>query len=131
MKTLSTLVLVALGIFAASAVARVDEATHDRDLYVRYCGACHGAGGKGDGPVAGVMYPTPADLTRLAERNHDKFPTQWVMRVVEGQAQIPAHGEPGMPVWGEDFRREPFGTRAKIREKVMRITAHLRAIQER
>jgi high-affinity iron transporter len=34
--------------------------------YKQYCVACHGEGGKGDGPAAGVLKPPPRDHTDRA-----------------------------------------------------------------
>jgi mono/diheme cytochrome c family protein len=32
-------------------------------LYAQYCATCHGAGGKGDGPISGTLNPRPANHT--------------------------------------------------------------------
>jgi mono/diheme cytochrome c family protein len=37
--------------------------------FVRYCSACHGAEGRGDGPAASALQSLPADLTRIAQRS--------------------------------------------------------------
>ncbi len=37
-----------------------------RELYAQECSACHGAGGRGDGPVARTLTPPPADLSARA-----------------------------------------------------------------
>ena len=37
-----------------------------RASYVKNCAACHGEGGRGDGPAAGVMKPPPRDHTDAA-----------------------------------------------------------------
>ncbi|MBL8951822.1 MAG: cytochrome c [Myxococcaceae bacterium] len=37
-------------------------------LFSQRCAACHGAGGKGDGPAAAGLKPAPADLTSQAVR---------------------------------------------------------------
>ena len=42
--------------------------------FVRYCSACHGVEGRGDGPAASVLQPPPADLTRIAQRRGGHFP---------------------------------------------------------
>ena len=36
--------------------------------FVRYCSACHGAEGGGDGPAAAALQSPPADLTRIAQQ---------------------------------------------------------------
>jgi mono/diheme cytochrome c family protein len=33
--------------------------------FVRYCSACHGVEGRGDGPAAPALRPPPADLTGM------------------------------------------------------------------
>jgi hypothetical protein len=52
--------------------------------FANFCSACHGTGGKGDGPVAADLAKRPADLTRLSARNHGKFPTTRVMAQIWG-----------------------------------------------
>lgn len=39
---------------------------HGGTLYKTHCAACHGEGGKGDGPAAGVLKPPPRDHTDRA-----------------------------------------------------------------
>lgn len=36
-----------------------------KELYLKHCAACHGAGGKGDGPAAAGMNPPPANFLDL------------------------------------------------------------------
>ena len=38
---------------------------HGAELYQRYCLACHGAEGRGDGPAAGGLEPAPANFRDL------------------------------------------------------------------
>ncbi|HTO08577.1 MAG TPA: cytochrome c [Myxococcota bacterium] len=39
------------------------DAEAGKALYAQYCATCHGAGGKGDGPVAATLNPKPANHT--------------------------------------------------------------------
>ncbi len=74
-----------------------------RDAFVRYCSACHGEGGRGDGPAAAVLQPPPADLTRIAQRRGGHFPVAEITTYIDGRRGIRAHGSQEMPVWGERF----------------------------
>ena len=42
--------------------------------FVRYCSACHGVEGRGNGPAASAFQPPPGDLTRIAQRRGGHFP---------------------------------------------------------
>jgi mono/diheme cytochrome c family protein len=50
---------------AAAAKPAVTAATleHGRGIYKSKCAGCHGDSGRGDGPAAGVMKPSPRDHT--------------------------------------------------------------------
>jgi mono/diheme cytochrome c family protein len=76
------------------------------DMYAQLCAACHGPGGKGDGPAAPEFKRPPTDLTLLAKNNHGKFPATLVISTLEfgPQGSTPAHGNLKMPVWGNLFR---------------------------
>jgi mono/diheme cytochrome c family protein len=52
--------------------------------YATYCASCHGARGRGDGPLAAGLARRPADLTRIAARNGGVFPTIRVMSTIDG-----------------------------------------------
>jgi mono/diheme cytochrome c family protein len=75
------------------------SAKSGRELFQSYCATCHGTAGKGDGPVASALKKTPADLTRLAQRNNGQFPAMHVAEILRNVDQ-PAHGSNVMPVWG-------------------------------
>lgn len=66
--------------------------------FASLCSTCHGAGGRGDGPVAGDLPVPPADLTMLAARNGGAFPRDAVIAQVYGYpgryhgAMMPAFG---------------------------------------
>ena len=84
------------------------EVAAGRQLYLRYCSACHGSDGKGDGVVSGFLRPKPADLTLLARSHDGVFPTLTVVEVIDGRATPRAHGDPDMPV---GYHLEDAGSR--------------------
>src|SRR5262245_5863391 len=61
----------AIGMAAvASGLAHAADplAMSGQDLYRRYCAACHGTSGEGNGPVASSLKVQVPDLTRIAQR---------------------------------------------------------------
>ena len=101
-------------------------------MYLRYCGACHGPSGQGDGIAGSLMRPKPLDLTRLAKERGGKFPFERVMTYIDGSTDVRAHGDASMPVWGAEFRAQPgwdVARRAEARGKLMLITDYVRSIQ--
>jgi mono/diheme cytochrome c family protein len=116
------------------ATAAVDDTEPSRAMYLRYCGACHGPAGKGDGIAGTFMRPKPADLTQIAKRNGGTFPFERVRASIDGTTVVGAHGDARMPVWGELFRDEAgweVTRRAEARGKLLLITDYVRSIQEK
>ena len=101
--------------------------------FVRYCSACHGAEGEGDGPAAAALQPPPADRTRIAQRRGGHFPVTAITAYIDGRIGIPAHGRRDVPVWGERFGEivghEVLGA-AVIRSHLELLIADLQAIQQ-
>jgi mono/diheme cytochrome c family protein len=101
------------------------------DLYRSYCAGCHGADGKGRGPVASVLKVPPADLTTLARRFGGKYPAALVQDTLYGtRTQNPsvAHGTSDMPLWGAIFRQlDTKESVAKVR--VDNLVKYLESIQ--
>lgn len=64
--------------------------------YDRFCASCHGATGRGDGPVGRDLNPRPADLTRLSADNGGTFPLLAVMAKIDGYTR----GPEAMPEFG-------------------------------
>ena len=83
--------------------------TSGRDTFLRYCAACHGNEGRGDGPLAASLTRPPADLTQIAKRSGGRFDERAVMSVIDGRRQVAAHGTRDMPVWGAVFEEEGRG----------------------
>ena len=53
--------LVGLALFSSDVLAA--DAASGKVKYQQFCGACHGLGGKGDGPGAASLKPKPRDHT--------------------------------------------------------------------
>lgn len=101
-------------------------------LYQSACAGCHGANAEGNGPVASVIGTRPPDLTRIAARRGGVFPELEVFRIIDGQADLSAHGPRHMPVWGYEF----FGTDAddevahrQSENKIDSLVSYLRLLQ--
>ncbi len=92
-----------IGVMISSATAADAINSTGEENFQRYCAACHGAGGRGDGPVASAIFKKVPDLTRIAERRDGKFPRQMIANAIDGRWQIDAHGTRMMPVWGYEF----------------------------
>jgi len=86
-----------------------DEEPSGAALYARHCAACHGAEGRGDGPVAPALARAPSDLTTLARRHGGRFDAQRVAAVIDGRSPVVEHGTRDMPVWGVVFEAELSG----------------------
>lgn len=71
-------------------------------LFQRHCAACHGADGRGEGPVARALVTRPADLTTIAARRDGTFPST-IAKFIDGRFEVAAHGSREMPVWGLRF----------------------------
>ena len=102
-------------------------------VFVRYCSACHGVHGRGDGPAARVLQPPPADLTRITQRHDGRFPVDEITALIDGRTVIPAHGSREMPIWGAYFGemggRGPAGE-AVVRDVLRMLIDYLQAIQQ-
>ena len=100
-RTLTTFIalsVVGLTSFDASAISLGEFE------YRNSCVQCHGASGKGDGPLAGYLTKSPSDLTVLQKNNGGVFPVNRVYSIVEGSENVRIHGPRDMPVWGARFR---------------------------
>src|SRR5215468_7434075 len=82
---------------------REQQIAEGHRAFLRACAACHGTDARGDGPVAPTLRVPPPDLTTLAARHGGRFPRAWVIDVVAGEREIPAHGTRDMPVWSQRF----------------------------
>ena len=104
-----------------------------------HCASCHGMDAKGNGPDAYNLEVAPPDLTLLTRNNADVFPTDRMIDVIDGRAQIKSHGSREMPNWGkqyavsaaEHFPGSPYDQEAFIRGRVLILVDYLRRIQQK
>ncbi len=107
------------------------EASYGRGfaLFQRYCRSCHGKGAEGDGHVAEYLKVEPTDLTRLALENDGEFPTEEVLKEIDGREEmVPLHGR-DMPIWGSVFQVDEGQTEEDVQKKLADLIAFLKGIQ--
>jgi mono/diheme cytochrome c family protein len=72
-----------------------------KPIYQRLCASCHGASGRGDGPVGQVLNPKPSDFTKHVGYHGDGY---FFKVIKEGG---PAAGKSvAMPAWGAQLKEE-------------------------
>jgi mono/diheme cytochrome c family protein len=100
-----------------------------KGMYMNYCAVCHGSNGKGGGPAAEALKTPPSDLTLLAQKNGGKFPAQHVSAVIHGEANLNAHGNKEMPVWGPIFWKMGGGHEGEVVLRVANLTKYIESLQ--
>ena len=105
------------------------SATSGAEMYASYCAACHGKDGKGNGPAAQALKVPPPDLTTLARRNGEKFPSIVVAHAIAGDADFSAHGSKEMPVWGPVFRALSQHDQAVVQLRIANLTKYVESLQ--
>jgi len=141
----STCLIVTLAVVLTGTVAVTQEAktsvkrapaeetspSSGKQMFASYCASCHGKDAKGDGPAAASLKQAPADLTTLAKRNGGKFPSDKVAAVLRGQANLMAHGDQDMPVWGPVFWKMSQGHEEVVHMRVANLSKYLESLQEK
>jgi len=113
------------------AVAEQTPLEQGEELYISYCGICHGDDGKGDGAMASQLKIPPSDLTTIRARRDGTFPKEELHEIISGGQQVPGHGEGDMPVWGETFlASEGLSSQEEVDEKIDYLIMYLETIQE-
>jgi mono/diheme cytochrome c family protein len=102
------------------------------ELFERFCAACHGPEGRGDGPVARDLATAVPDLTQIGRRAGGRFPADAVRDTIDGRSPVLAHGTRTMPVWGYELWVEEgadITAERDARELLRRLVAYLESIQ--
>jgi len=85
---------------ACAAMVMSASAADVKEIWAKDCAKCHGADGKGTGPLSATMKPKPVDLTVLAKRNNGVFAADLIYKKIDGRQAITSHGSTEMPIWG-------------------------------
>jgi mono/diheme cytochrome c family protein len=143
----------------AVAIAAILSATHTllqaqdldngRTEFLSKCAECHGADGKGAGPMSSKLKRKPADLTALAKNNNGVFSAGAIAVIVDGRGAVPHRGLE-MPIWGcrqgtpsgrqgKGYQPKPIDSlldmpcdpEVVIKKRILEIVEYLRRIQEK
>lgn len=131
LRTLAMTLLLGLTVASGqtSTPRKLISSMEGKDLYLAYCASCHGASGKGDGPVATVLKGPLADLRTISKRNKGKFPLEEIEKMIlNGKGARGAHGSEDMPVWGPVFRKVENDKDLGL-VRVRRVTEYLISLQ--
>jgi mono/diheme cytochrome c family protein len=101
-------------------------------LFRNHCATCHGATGRGDGPMSAALRRPPADLTTFALKNGGVFPAERLRRIIDGR-DVPSHGDRDMPVWGITLRtsRDAGGGYDSVESRIDALVRYIQSLQER
>ena len=132
---LSTFVVAGMATSGAQTVKHEPAAetspSSGQEMFVSYCAPCHGKDAKGNGPAATALKQLPADLTTLTRRNGGKYPSDKVTSVLRGQANLMAHGDQDMPVWGPVFWRMSQGHEEQVQMRITNLNKYLESLQQK
>lgn len=123
--------LVAAFIPAMGYSQAIDEYS-GQETFMRYCAACHGESGTGNGPVAPGLPIVVPDLTTLKARKGSKFPDELLRKIIDGREIVVVHGTRYMPVWGYEFWVEEGADDAaqeRVNIIVENLVDYIRSIQ--
>ncbi len=107
------------------------DPTNGKLMFTSYCAPCHGADGRGNGPVASALKAPPTDLTGLAKANHGKYPDNHIVSVLRFGTSVGAHGSAQMPVWGTVFTKMSKLNPQERDLRTANLSRYLQSIQAR
>lgn len=95
----SVTLLMLLALFACATPLEMPDRADGEAVFAANCVICHGVSARGDGEIAALMRPRPADLTRIAARNKGVFDRARVLSMIDGY-QRPVVAGVEMPEFG-------------------------------
>jgi mono/diheme cytochrome c family protein len=129
-------------LLAAAGLATAQENLGTQSIgkmeFQKNCAACHGMGGKGDGPLVEFLKQTPPDLTLLSKRYGGVYPQDKVYEWIRDVEKVRAHGTAEMPVWGERYSREIMetygpdyvGPGSSVTQRILELVYFIGSIQQ-
>ena len=126
---LSGIILVCTGTQALA-----QDVVEGGEIYREHCAVCHGIDATGKGPMAGVLVIKPANLKRLQSGNKGIFPTERVVKRIDGRDALVSHGSP-MPVYGHFFEghdvaiKTPSGQPVLTSKPIADLLKYLKSLQ--
>ena len=105
--------------------------------FLNSCASCHGEDGEGAGFLTQLFRGVnPGDLRRLAANNGGRFPLERVYSVIDGRADVAAHGPRKMPMWGDRYMTAATGqwgpdelNELRVRNRIYALVHYLQSIQ--
>ena len=119
-------------LFLPTGNAQIFAEYSGQETFDRFCASCHGADGRGDGPVAAGIPITVPDLTTLKRRQGDRFPEETLRKIIDGRNVVIYHGTRYMPVWGYEFWVEEGADKAaeeNVEIIIRNLIDHIESIQ--
>ena len=108
-----------------------EEVASGHEAFETYCASCHGKDGRGNGPVASVLKVSPPDLTQLKKKFDGVYPSEYVLRTIDGRHEFLAHGTRQMPIWGNIWREDSTkGFEVVVQRRLNTLLHYLETIQE-
>ncbi|WP_143096297.1 c-type cytochrome [Tranquillimonas alkanivorans] len=106
--------------------------------FLNSCASCHGMDGKGAGFLTRLFRGVdPGDLTQLAANNGGTFPLERAFAVIDGRAEVAAHGDRKMPVWGDRYMNAEMSewgpdelNELRVRNRIYALVHYLQSMQE-
>jgi hypothetical protein len=91
--------------------------------------------------VGEYVPPNLPNLTVLAKNNDGIFPSDRVYEVIDGRAEVRAHGPRLMPIWGVEYNKEAAeyyrsvfrvnDIESFVSKRISSLVAYIQSIQEK
>lgn len=139
MRTITGMLVAGAVLALAPAAVAADGVSAGEREFRSNCASCHGTDGQ-PGPYIDFLKATPTDLTMLSQNNKGVFPFQRVYEVIDGRADVKAHGPRDMPIWGIEYGDKAdeyyadyfkmYDTEAFVRSRVFALIEYISSIQK-